>query len=77
MRIKADIRLDARGLSRPLPALRAKKALDSMSPGEVLELTATAGGTDEDIEVYTARVGHELLGVSTEGGTTRFLIRKA
>lgn len=77
MKIKADSSLDASGLSRPLPVLRARKALDSMDPGQVLEVAATARGTDEDMEIFTGRVGHELVGIFTDGERTLFYIRKA
>jgi TusA-related sulfurtransferase len=78
MKARADSRLDASGLARPLPVLRARKALDSMRPGQVLEVAATAAGTDEDLEIFAGRVGHELIGAVTgEGGRTFFYIRKA
>jgi TusA-related sulfurtransferase len=76
MRLKADVRVDTSGLARPQPVLRARKALDEMSPGQVLEIAAIGPGNGEDVETYIGRVGHELIGVSTEGETTRFYIRK-
>ncbi|MEJ2313693.1 MAG: sulfurtransferase TusA family protein [Nitrospirota bacterium] len=77
MKPRADSRLDTSGLARPLPVLRARKALDSMRPGQVLEVTSTTAGTDADLELFAGRVGHELIGAITEGERTFFYIRKA
>jgi len=39
-----DKELDARGLNCPLPILRAKKALNDMTSGQVLKIVATDRG---------------------------------
>jgi TusA-related sulfurtransferase len=73
---KADVSLDASGLPRPLPVLRARKEIDRMAPGQVLEVAATTPGTGEDIALYTDRVGHELLGSRTDEEVSYFYIKK-
>ena len=40
--------LDACGLNCPLPVLRAKKTLDKMASGEVLQIIATDAPPDDD-----------------------------
>lgn len=76
MKLKADVCVDASGLARPLPVLKARKALGAMQPGEVLEIAVSGRSNGEDVEIFFGRVGHELIGVSTEGRLTRFFIRK-
>ena len=47
--------LDARGLTCPLPILRAKKALSDMHSGEVLKVLATDPGSLRDFQAFSAR----------------------
>ena len=42
--------LDARGLNCPLPILRAKKALNGLQQGEVLNIRATDPGSVKDFD---------------------------
>ena len=41
-------RLDVRGAKCPMPVVKAKKALDAMLPGDLLEVTATDPGSMPD-----------------------------
>lgn len=69
--------LDVRGLSCPLPVLRAKKKLADMKSGEILEIVATDPGTTADFAAFTNQTGDTLL-ESTEspGGEYCFKICK-
>lgn len=74
-------RLDVRGLQCPLPVLRAKKMLNTMEPGALLEVHATDPGAVPDFRSLCAQTGHALL-VSREeqaddGPVYVFLIRKS
>jgi len=42
--------LDARGLKCPMPIVRARQVLDTMAPGEALEITATDPGSVSDFQ---------------------------
>jgi tRNA 2-thiouridine synthesizing protein A len=53
--------LDARGLSCPLPILKAKKALAEMITGEVLRVIATDPGSVRDFKAFSKQTGNELL----------------
>ncbi|MDX1529601.1 MAG: sulfurtransferase TusA family protein, partial [Gammaproteobacteria bacterium] len=53
--------LDACGLNCPLPVLRAKKTLDKMASGEVLQIIATDPGSVTDMAALARQTGHELL----------------
>jgi tRNA 2-thiouridine synthesizing protein A len=56
-----DIELDTQGLNCPLPILKAKKALSSMSSGQVLKVISTDRGSTRDFAAFCKQTGHELL----------------
>ena len=68
--------LDTRGLSCPLPILRAKKAIAGIQAGETLRVSATDPGSVKDMESFCRQTGNQLLASDTEGGEFHFLIRK-
>ncbi len=72
-----DQELDASGLNCPLPILRAKKSLASMSSGQVLHIIATDPGSVKDFEAFAKQTGNELMESKEEGGKFYFLIKKA
>ncbi len=59
--ISFDKELDAKGLSCPLPILRAKKALADMASGQVLKIVATDPGSIRDFKAFAKQTGNELL----------------
>ena len=69
--------LDVKGLVCPLPILRAKKMLNSLSPGEELEVLATDPGSVKDFDAFCATTGHLLVTSDEADGIYRFVIRKA
>jgi tRNA 2-thiouridine synthesizing protein A len=74
--INHDKELDARGMNCPLPILRARKALNGMSSGQVLRIVATDPGSVKDIESFSRQTGNELLSQSTGEKEFVFLMRK-
>jgi tRNA 2-thiouridine synthesizing protein A len=54
-------RLDASGLSCPLPVLKARKALIGMRPGETLEVVTTDPMSVVDMPVFCAQAGHRIV----------------
>ena len=46
----ATRQLDVRGAKCPVPIVRAKKEIDTMSPGDVLEVLATDPGAVTDFQ---------------------------
>ena len=73
----AETMLDARGLQCPLPVLRARKAMQALTPGGLLRVLATDPGTVKDFRAFCQATGHELVASETEAGEFRFLLRKA
>ena len=71
-----DLELDARGLNCPLPILRAKKSIQTLSSGQVLRIIATDPGSVKDFEAFCKQTGNELLDATQDSGEYRFNIRK-
>lgn len=68
--------LDARGLNCPLPILRAKKAITTMTRGQTLRIVATDPGSIKDFQAFCKQTGNELVASEHNGGEYAFLIRK-
>lgn len=69
--------LDTRGMSCPLPVLRARKVLRGMAPDAVLRLLATDPGTVRDVGAMCEATGDQLMESSEKAGEFVFLIKKA
>ena len=69
--------LDAKGLSCPLPVLKARRAMKELAPGDVLEIEATDPGTVADFAHFCETTGHRLLGQESAEGVYSFRIEKA
>ena len=65
--IDFDKEVDTKGLSCPLPILRAKKALAELASGEVLKIVCTDPGSIRDFKAFAKQTGNELLAQETEG----------
>jgi tRNA 2-thiouridine synthesizing protein A len=74
--IKADKTLDAKGLDCPMPLLKAKKAMETLESGQVLEILGTDEGSKIDLPGWCERVGHSFLGVKEETKYFKFYIKK-
>lgn len=68
--------LDVKGLSCPLPVLRANRALRGLKPGERLRLLATDRAAVADVQAFCREAGHALIAWSEESGVFSFVIRK-
>ena len=68
--------VDARGAACPGPLLEAKKAMGTVAVGEVLELWSSDSQTKNDVAAWTAKVGHEFIGVEPADGYDRVFIRR-
>ena len=68
--------LDVKGMSCPLPVLRANRALRAMAPGERLRVLATDRAAIPDFKAFCQETGHALVAMSEESGVLSFLIRR-
>jgi len=72
----ADRVLDARGSYCPVPVIETARAMESMAPGEVLELLSDDVGVKLDIPAWCQGQGQRLLDMEEEGGVVRIHILK-
>lgn len=75
--MEATRKLDAKGLSCPMPIVRTKKAMDELQSGDILEVHATDKGSVKDIAAWVNSSGHELLKSVEENGIFKYWIQKA
>ena len=75
---KADRRLDITGQICPLTFVRTKLALETMAPGEVLEVRLRQGEPLDNVPRSVREMGHELVALEAEteaAGIYRLWIR--
>ena len=71
------VRLDATGLTCPLPVLRARKAMGGVAPGGLLEVRATDPAALKDFPAFCEATGHTLVETRDDGtGVYTFVMRK-
>lgn len=75
-KLASDLNIDVRGLICPMPVLKTKKALDSLRPGQVLEVMYSDAGTKTDLLGLINRMGHELIKSTDEADSCCFFIKK-
>jgi TusA-related sulfurtransferase len=71
-----DKEIDARGLSCPLPILKAKKALSEIESGQTLRVFATDKGSLRDFQAFAKQTGNELLDQQTVGAEFVHVLRR-
>ena len=71
-----DKTINLRGLKCPLPALRARKALAALKPGDLLIAECTDPLSAVDIPNLINQTGDQLEASSREGNVLVFRIRK-
>jgi len=75
--IIADQVLDVRGLSCPIPLLKTKKALESIGPGQILQIICADPGSRLHIPELGKRTGNQFLGMlQAQNGCTIYFIKK-
>ena len=69
--------LDAKGLPCPLPVLKARRAMQELKPGDVLEVLATDPAAPKDFVNFCEVGGHEMLASTEAAGVFTMRIKKA
>ena len=69
-------RVDARGLSCPMPIVRTAQAMKTIEPGALVEVLATDRGSVKDMAAWARTTGNTLVEQSVDGGTYRFVLRR-
>ncbi|WP_028594207.1 sulfurtransferase TusA family protein [Paenibacillus assamensis] len=75
--LKANLTLDATGLACPMPIVKTKKAMNSLEPGQVLEIQATDKGSKADMKAWAESSGHQYLGTIEEGKVLKHYLHKS
>jgi len=68
--------LDVKGMSCPLPVLRANRSLRALAPGARLRVLATDPASVKDFAAFCQQTGHKLLAWSEAQGVYSFLIER-
>ncbi len=74
--ISADVKIDCCGLYCPQPVINAQKALETMSPGQILEIAATDPGVSSDFPLFCKSRRLKLLKIDEIPGEFVIFIQK-
>ncbi|MFT7388906.1 MAG: tRNA 2-thiouridine synthesizing protein A [Candidatus Endobugula sp.] len=69
--------IDAKGLSCPLPLLKAKQGLHQVSTDECVEVLATDAGSVRDFHAFIALTDHRMIEFTEYDDHYRYIIKKA
>ena len=69
-------RVDARGLSCPMPIVKTAQAVKSLPSGAFVELLATDVGSIKDVAAWCRATGNELIEQTSDGAVYHFVIRR-
>jgi tRNA 2-thiouridine synthesizing protein A len=70
------VKVDASGLSCPLPILKATQAIKSVNSGDLVEIVATDPGSVKDFDAWSKSTGNVLVEQDSDGGKFRFVLRR-
>jgi tRNA 2-thiouridine synthesizing protein A len=73
----ADHELDLRGLNCPIPVMRMKRQMQTMTSGQTLRILTTDPGSVPDFKAYVKNSGDTLLeSKKNENGDFEFLLKR-
>jgi TusA-related sulfurtransferase len=73
----ADLFVDCRGETCPIPLVEFRKAVMRAKPGEIIEILGTHGPSKEEIPLAVRSLGLELLKIEEDkDGIWRILVRR-
>ena len=71
------IRIDACGIQCPGPILKLKKSMETLHPGQRLEVLATDAGFPRDAEAWCRTTGNKFIENRSEGGKYMVVLEKS
>jgi tRNA 2-thiouridine synthesizing protein A len=74
--VEVTQKVDARGLSCPMPIVKTAQAVKPLPSGAVVELLATDSGSIKDVAAWCRATGNELIDQTSDGAVYRFVIRR-
>ncbi|MCY9659635.1 sulfurtransferase TusA family protein [Paenibacillus chondroitinus] len=72
----SNLVVDAKGLACPMPIVKAKKGIDSLEPGQIMELQTTDKGSMKDFQAWVNQTKHELIESKEDNGVFTFIVKK-
>ncbi len=72
----AEIKLDVRGETCPVPLVEVRKALRKAAPGDVVEVVGTHPSSKKEIPLAVKALDLELLGVEEQDDTWKIRIKR-
>jgi len=72
----AEVKVDVRGQTCPIPLVEVRKALRKAQPGDIVEVVGTHPSSKKEIPMAVKALGLELLSVEEEGGVWTIRIRR-
>ena len=76
MTISVDLELDVKGLQCPMPLLKAKLALNTLEPQQILKVVATDPGSERDFHSFIQQSRHQLVDFRRDGSDFLYWIQK-
>lgn len=75
-RAMTEILVDARGHRCPVPTLRLRRALETISPGQTIRLLADDPLARIDVPHFATEAGAEILEIAEADGALSFLVAR-
>jgi tRNA 2-thiouridine synthesizing protein A len=75
-KLEVNKQVDARGTACPGPLLEAKRGMASVPMGGIMEVLSSDEGTNQDLPLWSKKVGHEFLGSIEEPGYWRIFVKR-
>ncbi|ALO46560.1 sulfurtransferase TusA family protein [Pseudohongiella spirulinae] len=76
MENNADHELDVSGLQCPMPLLKAKLALNSLQPEQILMVTATDPASERDFFAFVQQSRHKIIAFEKQDASYCYWIQK-
>ena len=73
--MEVKVKVDASGLSCPLPILKASQAIKTVGSGELIEVIATDPGSVKDFAAWAIATGHTVVESDAANGKFRYVLR--
>ena len=72
----AEVKVDVKGETCPVPLVEMRKAVRKASPGEIIEVTGTHPASKKEIPMAVEALGLELVDIEEKDGIWTIKIRK-
>lgn len=72
----SNLKVDVKGETCPIPLVEARKALRTVSPGDIVEITGTHPASKKEIPMAVEALGMELISVEETEGIWKIKIKR-